>query len=685
MPERLSAKDIYLAASDLPDAAARTRYLDEACGGDAALRTAVDALLAACPDEAFLAQPAVDAALPLMESMPELGTSLGYFGDYVLLGEIARGATGVVFRARQTSLNRVVALKMLRERAHLATPADEQRFRAEAEAAASLDHPHIVPIHEIGRHEGQGYFTMKLIEGGSLQLRGGEFREPRRAAALMVQVARAVHHAHQHGILHRDLKPGNILIDAAGEPQVVDFGIARRMDAGSSLTHTGQIMGTPHYMAPEQARGENRHLTPAADVYSLGAVLYELLAGRRPFEGDSMLELLQQVTAREPAPLRIGDPDMEAVVRRCLEKLPAARYGSAAEFADDLERWQRGEPVRARHSPWPTRLVKWGRRQPARATLAAGGLAGMAVLAGLVVMPRGELDRPSPPVVSAPSPAETPAPPAVVVLPLSAEEAAAQRRAAEWLARVNGPHGNIILRRTTGEIVPMVFGDAVPAGDFVVLEFNLDNYEGGGAEPVREPDFIAAMSGLTRLEQVLFRALPLRSAAFAFLAANPSLRQVVFEDLPVGDSLMAHLAGLPELHTIGVTHTSRHPEGFTGRGMESLSCLPGVRRLSLYGTSVDSAHLGFLARCPNLVSLGLGKDPSEAGAVTDATLLVLRHCPRLECLGLNCSRVTDAGLVHLHGLERLKELFVERTPVTAAGVAAMRQARPGIFIDWDGD
>ncbi len=694
MHPQLSAKDIYLAAIDLPDAAARARYLDEACAGDVALRAMVDALLAAEPAEGFLAQPAVAGVEELADSVPGPGTSLGYFGDYVLLSEIARGATGVVFRARQTSLNRVVALKMLRERVHVSSPADEKRFRVEAEAVASLDHPNIVPIHEIGSHQGQGYFTMKLIGGGTLQWRGGEFRDPRRAAALMAKVARAVHHAHQHGILHRDLKPGNILLDRDDEPQVVDFGIARRLDEGHGLTHTGQIMGTPHYMAPEQARGENRQLTPAADVYSLGAVLHELLTGRKPFESESMLELLQQVTSRPPAPLRLGDPDMEAVVLRCLEKAPGSRYGSASELADELERWLRGEPVRARRNPWPMRVVKWGRRQPAHAALALIGTGCMAGLVGLAFAPRGQHGNaaapgvpaaPMPPVAVPAAVPSPPAAPAAVVVPLSAEEAAANRRAAEWMARVNGRHGCIILRRVTGEIVSVTPGVAVPPGDFIVLEFTLDLYEGGGSEPVRESDFIAAMSGLTRLEKVYFRALPLRSPAFAFLAANPSLQQVVFEDLPVGDSLLTHLAGLQSVHSIGITHTSRHPEGFTGRGLAELACLPELRRLSLYGTSVDSEHLGFLARCPNLAGLGLGKVPGEAGTITDATLEALRHCSRLEGLGLDSSHVTDAGLVHLHGLTRLKELSLERTRVTAAGVGAVRQALPGLIVAWGGD
>ncbi len=383
MPDSHSPKDLYLAAAAITDAAERDQFLEAACAGDAALFSRVTALLAADePPAEFLAVPELDAAAAMEATLPGLGTSIGYFGDYVLLSEIARGASGVVFRARQVSLNRVVALKMLRDRALLASPADEQRFRAEAEAAAGLDHPNIVPIYEVGQHEGQGYYSMKLIEGGTLTSRSGDFREPRAAAAFIAQVARAVQHAHGHGILHRDLKPGNILLDAAGEPQVVDFGIARRLDAESSLTHTGQIIGTPHYMAPEQAGGESRRLSPATDVYSLGAVLYELLAGRRIFDGADMLTLLNQVKDSAPAPLRMLVPgldrDLETVVMRCVEKSPAARYRSATALADDLDRWLRGEPVQARPVGRMARIMKWARRRPAHA--AAAGLAALLVL-----------------------------------------------------------------------------------------------------------------------------------------------------------------------------------------------------------------------------------------------------------------------------------------------------------------
>jgi TolB-like protein/Tfp pilus assembly protein PilF/predicted Ser/Thr protein kinase len=313
---------------------------------------------------------------------------LGEFGDYELLEEVGRGGQGVVFRARQKSLNRVVALKVI-GLGQWATPAHIKRFRLEAEAAASLDHPCIVPIYEVGERDGQCYFSMRFVEGGQLdeviQQRPISIRQ---AAELIAKVARTVHYAHEHGILHRDIKPGNILLDAKGEPHLTDFGLARLVESESTVTRTLEVLGTPRYMAPEQAAGDNAKLARTTDVYGLGAVLYQLLTSHPPFAGGTTFETIKLLLETEPRPPRLWnskiDRDLSTICLKCLERDPKRRYSSALAFAEDLERWLRHEPIKARRTGVVVRGKKWVQRNPNVAAVVALSLALIAAVGAIV-------------------------------------------------------------------------------------------------------------------------------------------------------------------------------------------------------------------------------------------------------------------------------------------------------------
>src|SRR5215471_5197306 len=316
--------------------------------------------------------------------------------DYELLEEIGRGGQGVVYRARQKSLNRTVAIKIIgisngRTKAHL------KRFRLEAEAAAKLNHPFVVPIHEIGQRKGRCYFSMGLVEGGRLdQIAKREPMSPRQATEVIAKLARTVHYAHQHGIVHRDIKPGNILLDTKGEPHLTDFGVARFLETENDATCTIEVSDTPSYMAPEQAQANNGHVSSATDVYGLGAVLYELLAGQPAFIGGTPFETVRLLLETEPRQPRLLNPkvdrDLSTICLKCLEKDPKRRYSSALALAEDLEHWLRHEPIRARRTGVLARGRKWIRRNPAAAALVVMSVL-LASAVGVIVWKVGAVER----------------------------------------------------------------------------------------------------------------------------------------------------------------------------------------------------------------------------------------------------------------------------------------------------
>jgi WD40 repeat protein/tRNA A-37 threonylcarbamoyl transferase component Bud32 len=348
----------------------------------------------ASPDGTSLPRDAAGSeAPPVPPGVPEAAPRTGkaedpsvlpegrFIANYEVLGELGRGGMGVVYKARQKGLNRLVALKMVLAGEH-AGPNELARFRSEAEALALLQHPNIVQVHEVGEHDGHPFFSLEFCPGGSLATKlAGMPLPPQEAAGLVQVLARAVQAAHQAGVVHRDLKPANVLLAADGTPKITDFGLAKKLDAAGQ-TASGAILGTPSYMAPEQAAGKGKAVGPAADVYALGAILYECLTGRPPFRAPTPLDTVLQVLSDEPVPPRQLQPktprDLETVCLKCLEKEPRKRYASAGELGDDLGHFRAGEPVQARPVGRAEQLLKWARRRPA--------LAGMAALAVLTAV-----------------------------------------------------------------------------------------------------------------------------------------------------------------------------------------------------------------------------------------------------------------------------------------------------------
>jgi serine/threonine protein kinase len=390
---RLCAKCGGKIFSDVPEGLCPRCVLKSALGNfpDVAVAGDVDRGQSDTPS------PADKNALPNNKKSVRAAELLGELGDYELLEEVGRGGQGVVFRARQKSLNRIVALKVI-SLGQWASKAHLKRFRLEAEAAAKLEHPGIVPIHEVGERDGSCYFSMKFVEGGQLDQVVRRAPMPiRQAVELIAKVARTVHYAHEHGILHRDIKPGNILLDQKGEPHLTDFGLARLVESESSVTQTLDVLGTPSYMAPEQAVGNNAAVSGATDVYGLGAVFYQLLTGQPPFAGGATYQTIKLLLDTEPRPPRLVNPkidrDLSTICLKCLEKDPKRRYSSARALAEDLERWLKHEPIQARHTGIFARGRKWVRRNPTSAALMAS-LVVLAAAAGWIVWKSEFIQRP---------------------------------------------------------------------------------------------------------------------------------------------------------------------------------------------------------------------------------------------------------------------------------------------------
>jgi tetratricopeptide (TPR) repeat protein len=573
--------------------------------------------------------PASPDYTPTLPPIPAATAAPGVDGvcvpGYEVLGELGRGGMGVVYRARQVAAGRVVALKMILGGSH-AGEGELLRFRTEAEAIARLQHPHIVQVYEVGQHQGLPFFSLEYCGGGTLDKKlAGTPLPPGEAARLVETLARAVQAAHDRQVIHRDLKPANVLLTEDGTPKVTDFGLAKKLDKAGQ-TQSGSILGTPSYMAPEQAGGRRQDVGPAADVYALGAILYECLTGRPPFKAATPLDTVLQVLSEEPVPprrLQGKTPrDLETITLKCLQKDPRKRYASARELAEDLRRFTAGEPIRARPAAWWERGAKWVRRRPAVAGLLAACAAAVLTLAAGGWQYGVERNRHA------------------RVLEAALEEAQQQRQAARKEHDRAQAHLNKALQAVDRLLQPLNDGRLAPVPQLQeprrqMLESALDFYRGFLAQEGSDPGvrrdaargyFRSALLHLwlgqtDEAEREAAEALALQKALVADFPERPEYRY----DLARTHGALGHVCSL-NLRGDGASEAYRQELELS----DSLVAeYPGE---AAYREALIDAHR-------NLGMLGVAKDPAPAEkhlrqAVEQAELLVQKHpsSPERECL-----------------------------------------------------